>query len=167
MNNPFYYKKNYLLKESKEEFLLRLSKKTLKEYPLKHNIDSNYKFFGIISENNFEIQSIPAYNRRYHFNPLIIGFFIKDNNQTKLSIQMKLSTFDYIIDVVFLILCIFFGFIIYTHSLEKPNLTPFIFIIPLIIFIIINVFFAYFTRINFCDALDNLENIIIRKTGDG
>ncbi len=173
MNIPFCYKKKYLLVETKEEFLYRLSQNTLKEYSLKYNNDSNYKFFGIISQDNFEIQSIPSYSRRYHFNPLITGTFIKDNNQTKLSIQVKLNIFDYIIVFVFLILCILFGFIIYTHSIEKTYLIPFIFIIPLMIFVLVNSLFAYVAKLNFCDAIDNLENIIKiakenkKRTGDG
>ena len=113
-----------------------------------------------IFEENFEIKSVPASSRRSLFNPLIIGKFSSKSNKTVLSINMKLPSSDYIFIGMFFVLCVFFGAIIYSCSLDNSNLVPLIFILPFTFFLRVNVLFFFFAKMNFSDAIYNIENIL-------
>ncbi len=156
MKNPYHFKKTYKLSSTKENFLLKLTETTLIGNLSYFKYDNKYKFFGIISKDSFEVQSVPATRTRRLFNPLIIGKLSED----ELSIELKLMPFDYIFIALYFILCILFGVTTYTHSLENEALLPFVFIIPIIIFLAIILVFSFFAKINYSDALYNIEHII-------
>lgn len=151
---------DYELITTKAQFITELKKSTKEGTFNYYKHYKDYTFYGKISENNFEIKSVPASSKRYLFNPLIIGRFKKENNKTILSIKMELSSSDYIFIGMLFILCIFFGVIIYFSSLENSNLIPLIFILPLAIFLLMNCLLLFFARINFSDAIFNIEKII-------
>ena len=116
----------------------------------------SHKFFGNISENSFEIQAMPSTRTRKLFNLLILGIFC----DSKLSIEMKLTPFDYIFIALYFIVCVLFGVLTYVHSLENEALFPFVFILPTIIFLTITLIFSFFAKTNYSDALYNIEKII-------
>ena len=156
MKNPYHLKKAYKLSNTKEDFLLKLTETTLIDNLSYFKYDNKHKFFGVISKDSFEIQSVPATRTRRLFNPLIIGKLSKD----ELLIELKLMPFDYIFISLYLVLCIFFGVTIYTESLENKALLPFVFIIPTMIFLAIILIFSFFAKINYSDAIYSIENII-------
>ena len=115
----------------------------------------NSTFQGLFNYyKHFEIKSVPASSRRSLFNPLIIGKFSSKSNKTVLSINMKLPSSDYIFIGMFFVACVFFGAIIYSCSLENSNLIPLIFILPFTFFLLVNVLFFFFAKMNF------IENIL-------
>ena len=73
---------------------------------------------------------------------------------------MKLPSSDYIFIGMFFVLCVFFGAIIYSCSLENSNLIPLIFILPFTFFLLVNALFSFFAKMNFSDAIYNIENIL-------
>ena len=146
------YHKNYdyELKTTKECLIGKLRNSTFQGLFNYYKHYKDYTFYGKIFEENFEIKSVPASSRRSLFNPLIIGKFSSKSNKTVLSINMKLPSSDYI----------FSGAIIYSCSLENSNLIPFIFILPFTIFLLVNLLFFFFAKMNFSDAIYNIENIL-------
>lgn len=156
-----YYKKSaYKLKTTKENFIAELKKSTQMDTENIYSHNEKYIFRGRISENDFELQSVYNGDRRYIFYPLIIGNFKEKNNETILSVELKLLPISYIFILMFFIVCLFFGIIIYFCSLENSNLIPLIFILPPVIFSLINCMFLISIRMNFSDALYNIEHVI-------
>ena len=160
MKNPYHFKKTFKLSGTKEAFLLKLTETTLIDNLSYFKYDNNYSFFGVISKDRFEIQSVPSTRTRKLFNPLIIGKLNKD----ELSIELKPMSFDYIFIALYFILCVLFGIITYTHSLENKTLLPFVFILPILIFSAITLVLSFFAKINYSDALYNIEHLINKSS---
>lgn len=156
------YNKNYdyELKTTKECLIGKLRNSTFQGLFNYYKHYKDYTFYGRIFEENFEIKSVPASSRRSLFNPLIIGKFSSKSNKTVLSINMKLPSSDYIFIGMFFVACVFCGAIIYSCSLENSNLIPLIFILPFTIFLLVNLLFFFFAKMNFSDAIYNIENIL-------
>lgn len=156
------YRKNYdyELKTTKECLIGKLRNSTFQGLFNYYKHYKDYTFYGKIFEENFEIISVPASSRRSLFNPLIIGKFSSKSNKTVLSINMKLPSSDYIFIGMFFVACVFCGAIIYSCSLENSNLIPLIFILPFTIFLLVNALFFFFAKMNFSDAIYNIENIL-------
>lgn len=160
MKNPYHFKKTFKLSGTKGAFLLKLTETTSIGNPNYFKYDNKHKFFGVISKDRFKIQSVPATRTRKLFNPLIIGKLSKD----ELLIELKLMPFDYIFISLYLVLCIFFGVTIYTESLENKVLLPFVFMLPILIFSAITLVLSFFAKINYSDALYNIEHIINKSS---
>lgn len=73
---------------------------------------------------------------------------------------MKCKKFDMFFIALWCVICALFSLIIYDKSLENENLKVFIFILPGILLIAVNIFFALFAKINFRDAQEKIENIL-------
>ncbi len=135
----------------------------LKIHTIENNSDTvhdKYDFRGNINDDNFEIQAIP-HSRRELFNPIIYGKVSQNNGTTELSVNMKCKKIDMFFLAIWFVICVFFSLIIYDKSLENPNLKSLIFVLPVILFILVNILFAFFAKINFRDAQEKIENILL------
>ncbi|MCH5298020.1 MAG: hypothetical protein J1E85_10185 [Ruminococcus sp.] len=121
-----------------------------------------YDFRGFINDNTFEIQSIP-HSRRELFNPILYGKLSQNKETTQLSIKMECKTIDMFFLILWCVICALFSLIIYNKSLENANLKILIFVLPGILLIVINIFFALVAKINFRDAQERIENILYDK----
>lgn len=161
MNLPFSRTYKYDIKSDKQNFLNKLRKCTVKENTACEQ-QTESDFIGNITDNDFTVKAVPSSKRRGLFNPTIYGCFVNENNKTKLSVTMKCSPFDYIFLVLFFVVCVFFGLIIYMQSLENSSLSYLIFPLPCAIFIAINLFCVVSANLNFRDARESFENIILK-----
>ena len=160
MKNPYHFKKTFKLSGTKEAFLSDLKNVTVIGTINPDRYMGSHKFVGEISDKSFKVQAIPSTRTRKLFNPLIIGKLNKD----ELSIELKPMSFDYIFIALYFILCVLFGIITYTHSLKNKTLLPFVFILPILIFSAITLVLSFFAKINYSDALYNIEHIINKSS---
>lgn len=147
----------YNINMSQNQFIEILNKHT-KTTDYKSDSDE-YDFRGVIYDDAFEIQADP-HSRRELFNPILYGKLSKNLEMTQLSIKMKCKKFDMFFIALWCVICALFSLIIYDKSLENENLKVFVFILPGILLIAVNIFFALFAKINFRDAQEKIENIL-------
>lgn len=148
---------HYNINISKKQFIEILKKNT--KTPDCNSDSNKYDFRGVIYDDVFEIQADP-HSRRELFNPILYGKLSENSETTELSIKMKCKNFDKFFIALWYVICALFSLIIYDKSLENENLKVFIFILPVILLIAVNIFFALFAKINFRDAQEKIERIL-------
>ncbi len=160
MKNIFSKNLYYNINITKEQFIKKLKQRT-KSNECNDNFD-NYDFQGTIDNDCFQIKAIP-HSRRGLFNPIICGKVFQNEETTEILIEMKLKMFDLFFPILWLIICILFSLIILNEFLENEKTEILTFILPIVLFIVVNVLFSFFAHLNFKDAKEKIESIIYDK----
>lgn len=158
----------YNTNKSTEEVIKKLKEKTRLSWysPGYSEAEKDKKdpdFVGIIDENTFQIKANVSSNfaRRDLFNPTLYGKVEGTNTSTQLSVEMKCGNVEIAFICIFFVISVIFSLIILNESNENPDLLYYVIPLPSIILLVVYTGLAFIEHLNFKDAKERLDDIIL------
>ncbi len=158
----------YNTNKSTEEVIKKIKEKTRLSWysPGYSEAEKDKKdpdFVGIIDENTFQIRANVSSNfaRRDLFNPTLYGKVEETNASTQLLVEMKCGKLEIVFTVLITVLILLNMLTNLCSHYEDNNIIFYVVIIHLIIFVLLYMFLFFTVYLNFKDAKERLDDIIL------